>query len=216
MTTIISRLYADQKTAQQAVTALKLQNHPDDLISVIPAGSGAEQAMIDAHVPENSSKLYADKMSGKNTLVVYRAPITPFGAARNAIMTLDEFDSIDAGVENQNFYQSTAPQVDQMLIDLKVDRTHSHWATWGRERPRGTVSGAFGLPLLTGYKNSLSVYRGKKFFGNFIMGHLSGRRPGTENTIRRNAHYANFIVPLISRSGPYSNVIRSGGYANVS
>lgn len=168
MTTIVSRLYADPKTAGQAVTALKLQNHPDDLIDVIEYGSGAKDAMLAARVPNASATAYSNKMTKGNTLVVYRAPVTPFGAARNAMDTLDEFESIDAGIENENPYVQEGPEGD-MFVDLKVDRTHRHWATWGSERRRGRVSDAFGIRTLSPHKTKNSVMTGtnhmsKKFW----------------------------------------------------
>ena len=106
MTTIVSRLYADTTTAEQAVTALKLQNHRASDISVI-GSDGGQAAMEEAGVPTESAAAYAAKMASGNALVVVRAPFTPFGAARNAMDTVDEFDSIDAGVENENFYVRT-------------------------------------------------------------------------------------------------------------
>ncbi|MFK7876038.1 MAG: hypothetical protein AB8B71_09710 [Paracoccaceae bacterium] len=129
MTTIVTRLYADKVTAEQAVTALKLQNHPDGNIDMIASGKDAQAAMISASVPEDSAASYAKAMSSGAALVVCRAPVTPFGAARNAIATLDEFDSVDAGVENQNYYHTDQVH-DDLLIDMKVDRTHRYWGTW--------------------------------------------------------------------------------------
>lgn len=167
MTTIITRLYDDRKTAEHAVTALKLQNHPDENIDVVEYGEGAKAAMIDARVPEPSADAYVKKMTRGRTLVVYRAPVTPFGAARNAIDTLDEFESVDAGVENQNVYLSEGPAED-MFLDMKVDTQHRHYATWGNERRRGLVSDAFGIPTLTAQKSKDSVLHGTHYMSRWF------------------------------------------------
>lgn len=176
MTTIVSRLYSDAKTAEQAVTALKLQNHPSSTIDMIASGSGAEAAMIDASVPEGSAASYAKAMSSGSALVVVRAPFTPFGAARNAMATLDEFESMDAGVKNENFYV-TQQVHDDLLIDMKVDRTHRYWATWkfeleeygvGKKYPR---SGREHWGSLFGTKPL--DYAGK-YWGSFLGHPLKG------------------------------------------
>jgi hypothetical protein len=167
MTTIITRLYDDPKTAEYAVTALKLQNHPDENIDVVEYGEGAKAKMIDADVPEASADAYVKKMSKGSTLVVYRAPVTPFGAARNAIDTLDEFESVDAGVENESVYISEGAPAD-MFLDMKVDTQHRHWATWGNERRRGLVSDAFGVPTLTAQKSKDSVMHGTRYMSRWF------------------------------------------------
>jgi hypothetical protein len=173
MTTIVTRLYADATTAEQAATALKLQNHPDGNIDVIAAGKGAEAAMVDAQVPEGSAASYAKAMKSGNSLVVCRAPVTPFGAARNAMATLDEFDAMDAGVENENFYL-TSESYGDMMIDMKVDRTHRYWGTWkfeleeygeGKRHPRS----------------------GRKHWGTFF---------GTEPLDYAGKHWGSFGSPL--------------------
>ena len=129
MTTIVTRLYATQTTAEQASEALKMQNHPASNISIVGAGKSAEADLVAAGVPESSASSYAGTMKAKNAVIVVRAPVTPFGAARNAMDTVDQFDSIDAGVENDNFYKSDNVH-ENLLIDLKVDRTHRYWGTW--------------------------------------------------------------------------------------
>ena len=182
MTTIITRLFDDKKTADYAVTALKLQNHPDENIDVIEYGEGAKAAMLDASVPESSADAYVRKMSKGSTLVVYRAPVTPFGAARNAMDTFDEFESVDAGVENENVYVSDGPDGD-MFLDKKVDTQHRHWATWENE-PRGfLVSDVLGIPTLTAQKSKDSVIHGTAFMSKWF-----------------------WPMPLIIRSKPKANV----------
>jgi hypothetical protein len=169
MTTVVSRLFADQKTAEQAVTALKLQNHPDANIDMISAGSGAEADMVAARVPEDSAALYAKAMKSGMALVVCRAPFFPAGAARNAMDTMSHFDSVDAGVENENYYIREQPK-ERLNMDLSVDRTHRYWGTFGYERRPGKVSDAFGARL---------VYEGSKpkWFGTFAGSPIaSGRK----------------------------------------
>lgn len=166
MTTIVSRLFADRETAEAADKALRLQNHPDANISLVDAGSEAEAEMIAARLPEETAKAYAAAMSGSQTAVIVRAPDTPFGAARNAIDTMNEFDALETGVENENMFIPDRVK-DDLLIDLKVDRTHRYWASSGKDVRRGRISDSFGWRC---------VYSGKKFFGSFLTDPLHERK----------------------------------------
>lgn len=209
MTTIVSRLFADAKTAEQAVTALKLQNHPEDIIAMVPAGSGAESAMEAAGVSAEYAAAYAKAMKSGSAVVVVRAPVTPFGAARNAIDTMDQFDSVDAGIENENAYVPQESSAD-LLMDLKVDRTHRYWATWGNERPRGKVSDAFGWKTVYSGTKYFGTFMGKptdsgrKYWGTFVGSPLdSGRKYwGTfagSPILSGTHHFADFLMPLLSK-----------------
>ncbi len=160
MTTIVTRLFADSTTAEQAVNALKLQNHPDANIDMIAAGAGAEDAMIAARVPKDSAALYAAAMSSGRALVVCRAPFTPFGAARNAMDTMSHFESLDAGVANENFYIEEEPK-DGLYMDISVDRTHRYWGSWAFEREEYGVG--------TGRPPS-----GRNYWGSFLGHPLMG------------------------------------------
>lgn len=160
MTTVVSRLFADETTAEQAVTALKLQRHPDENIDKISAGNAAIDEMVAARVPVESAEAYNAAMSGGKTLVVCRAPFFPAGAARNAIDTMDLFDTVDAGVENENYYIREEPKMD-LYTDISVDRTHRYWASWKFEREE------FGVG--TGKPPS-----GRKYWGSFLGHPLMG------------------------------------------
>ena len=191
MTTIVTRLYADATTAEQAVTALKLQKHPDSNIDTIASGAGAEAAMVEARVPAESAAAYAAAMKSGNAVVVCRAPFTPLGAARNAIATMNEFDALDAGVENENFYE-TGQVHDDLLIDMKVDRTHRYWGTWkfeieeygvGKKYPRsgrkhwGSLFGTQPLDFAGKYWGSFlghPLMGAGKHWGSFLGAPLTG------------------------------------------
>lgn len=133
MTTVVSRLFGDETTAEQAVTALKLQNHPDENIDVIGASNSASDEMIAARVPQASAEQYSAALSKGRAVVVVRAPFFPAGAARNAIDTMALFDTVDAGVENENHYIVEEPKPG-LYQDISVDRTHRYWASWAFER----------------------------------------------------------------------------------
>lgn len=160
MTTVVSRLFADEATAEQAVTALKLQKHPDGNIDVIGSGNSATDEMIEARVPSKSAELYSAALSKGRALVVCRAPFFPAGAARNAIDTMNMFETVDAGVSDENYYIREEPN-DGLYIDISVDRTHRYWGSWAFERENYGVG--------TGRPPS-----GRKHWGSFFGPPLMG------------------------------------------
>ena len=175
MTTVVSRLFADEATAEQAVTALKLQNHPDENIDTVAAGNSAQDALIEARVPKASAELYSEALSAGRAVVVCRAPFFPAGAARNAIDTMDLFDTVDAGVENENAYIREEPK-EGLYMDISVDRTHRYWGSWSFERENYGV-GTGRPPSGRNYWGSFlghPLMGAGKYWGSFIGHPLKG------------------------------------------
>lgn len=193
MTTIVTRLFADMKTAEQAVNALQLQKHPADIMDVIPAGAGAEAEMTAARVPDKSAKTYAAAMAKGNVLLVVRAPFVPLGAARNAIETLSHFESMDAGVDDENCYVREEPK-EGLYMDISVDRTHRYWGSWKFEREEYGV----GTGRPPSGRNHWGSFLGKplmgagKYWGSFFAHPLKGA----------GKHWGS-IMPPLSGAGRY-------------
>lgn len=159
-TTIVTRLFASIDTAAKAKAALLQQKHPETTIDVIAPGTNAEMQMRAARVSESAAKAYAKAMPKGGALIVVRAEFFPMGAARNAMDIVDQFEALDAGVENENLYIPT-----ETPRKLSIDPTHRHWASYAEGRKRGMVSEAFGWK---------TVYSGTKFFGTFFGKPLTG------------------------------------------
>ncbi len=113
MTTVVSRLYADAKTADSVSKALRKNGHPDSNIDVISAGDSDHDALAlritEARVSGAAAARYAERLEGDRRLLVVRVPFMPLGAAKNAIETVDRFESIGAGVAKQNEYLREEP-----------------------------------------------------------------------------------------------------------
>lgn len=112
MTTIITRLYETQSEAESVTAALAADGFPADSYDIITqtGASSAMEAIEGAEVPRASAELYAQALTAQRALVVVRAPEVPFGAARNAVIAVDEISSLDAGVENENVFVSPTPR----------------------------------------------------------------------------------------------------------
>ncbi|MEO1491624.1 MAG: hypothetical protein AAFV19_05660 [Pseudomonadota bacterium] len=91
MTTIITRLYKDEQTANGVAQALKDQKFRSNMLDVIVKGGDTAAQMSEAKVPAGVAGDYADGINGGNALLVVRAP---FGAAEKAGILVDETDSL--------------------------------------------------------------------------------------------------------------------------
>ncbi len=106
MTTIITRLYADQAAARAVVNTLLQKGQDEDTIEVITLDSlgGAGAAMKAARVPAASAAAYSRAMSGREALLVVAAPFNPIGTAREAIKVVNKSPAINVGLANEDFY----------------------------------------------------------------------------------------------------------------
>lgn len=153
MTTVVTRLYPDAKTAKSAVAALKEAGLADSQIDVIEKGGD----MAAAEVPEASAKAYAAKMDDSTRLVVARMGLYPAGQARMAIRTMNGFASIDAGVANENAYVSHEPNPE---LFKNIDGAHSHFffkPEPGYSTKFGMISHRYGFGMLTDKFHTHSV-----------------------------------------------------------
>jgi hypothetical protein len=115
MTTIITRLYADQAAARGAMTALLQAGHDEDTIEVITRDSlgGAEAAMKAARVPAASATAYIHAMKDREALLVVAAPFNPVGTAREAIKIVNRTPSIKVGLADEDAYIREYPTTDR-------------------------------------------------------------------------------------------------------
>jgi len=103
MTTIITRLYADDAAAV-AVAALVQGGIDRDGIRTVTAGEGAMAAMRAARVSAVAAAAYAGAMQAGQTLVVAEVGFNPVGAARLAMKILARHPSVDVGLATQDDY----------------------------------------------------------------------------------------------------------------
>lgn len=172
MTTIITRLYADTRTAEKVVDELKAGDIPArgiDLIADAGEHGSVKARMVDAHVPEDSAAKYAPHVEGGNALVVVRAEFTPVGAARAAKKIVNAHPSIDAGVEDEDYYITKAMPKEHAPSILKDHpRFLSGDMDPGKPR-RGLISPIFGLPLLTRHRKRRSVMEDHRHVSTRIL-----------------------------------------------
>lgn len=209
MTTVISRLYADAKTASAAVADLKKAGYKDSMVDMIKPGPSAAEAMAEARVGKAAAAQYAQHLSGSNTLVVARAPFTPFGAANVAIDCVDAHQSINAGVADQNEYVREQPDNSKFLSVLTDHpKFLGHDLTPGYSEKYGLVTAAFGLKHIKPHRSKRSATAGGGFKSRmFWPMPLLKKKDGSSSAMSGGGHMSKIFwpMPLTSRSGPHSN-----------
>jgi hypothetical protein len=110
MTTIVTRLYANNATAEKVAKALADKGFLDRDVDVI-ASPGAKptaaqmrkvnDALRDAQVFPTAAKAYSERIKEGKSLVVVRPP---FGATVAAQDIVDSVDSVNAGVKHQDTF----------------------------------------------------------------------------------------------------------------
>ncbi|MEM6621763.1 MAG: hypothetical protein AAF674_06005 [Pseudomonadota bacterium] len=155
MTTVITRLYQDQNTADAVAADLAGAGFPANIYQTIAHGDDTMGRITGAEVPANSAGLYAPLVDQGNVLLVVRAPVTPFGAAKMAMEIVDRQPSVEAGVENDNEYVG----FDKNELNRELRIMHGHW-------------GDFLFPLLAPHSRFNRDFKLRSRFYGRVLGHL--------------------------------------------
>ncbi len=146
MTTIITRLYADNAAAHAVASTLLGDGHAPATIDIITRdglGSVATR-MRDARVPSASAAAYDGPVADGKALLVMRASFAPMGAARHAIKVVNRFPSIKVGLADEDVYIREEPKIS---IVGKVQTNHPlYMSNAFRPKTHGHILGS--NPLL--------------------------------------------------------------------
>lgn len=174
MTTVISRVYAAEATAEGVLNALYEAGHPDANIDVFKSGTrGLAGKIHAARVSQEAAAVYAKMLKEEGaTLIVMRAPFTPFGAARNALAIMDSVESVPAKGETETQYIRDEPDMD-LFIGQKILRDHPRFLTPDMNpranANRGLVSRAMHWKLLTKHRTKRSAMSGTHYMSQRIL-----------------------------------------------
>jgi len=168
MSTLITRLLANEDTASEASRALARKGFDDGAVRVVSnSGGSARESMVDFGVSDSTADAYIDHLDSGNALIAVRAP---FGMAGDAMSALRPFDAIEVDVEQeQHISYKTNPEDALSIIPgnkkFLTDRSSVGTGTgfsdmfgWSllTDRQRGkasveteTISKKLGMPLLT-------------------------------------------------------------------
>ena len=142
MTTLITRLLANEGSAADAAKALEQRGFNEDSIAVI-SGSDASAAMEKSGVSEEAASAYSSGIASGNALVAVRAP---FGMAGTAVTALKKFKPIDVGLESEELHieAKTDPEISSSII-----KGNKKFLTGKGVTERGMRFTPFGFPMLS-------------------------------------------------------------------
>lgn len=217
MTTVITRLYADERTANMVAQRLRWEGLPARAVEVI-AGAGSDRPSLEvrmsrARVHESAVSAYADRMADGSALLVVRATYKPLGAARITREVTARSKPVEVhGVVDDHFVPDGPDHAPSVLKD------HPRFLTldldFGEYKPR-PISEEFGIPLLTrGHRNRpLHVFRGGKHVSRLFwpMPLVTSKRK-VNSAISGGRHMSKLFwpMPLLSHKERTRSVIRGG------
>ncbi|MCY4287584.1 MAG: hypothetical protein OXC63_03225 [Aestuariivita sp.] len=155
MTTVISRLYAEANAAEAVLQELRKTGFPESTLSVV--SEAVVDNIIATRVPSQDAAIYAERMQPENVLVVVRAPVTPFGAARAAMAIVDSTPSLSVGVSNPNYHIREVANPSRFLSVL-TDHPRYLTSDLGPDHPRerGFISDGMSWRLLSPHRKGRS------------------------------------------------------------
>lgn len=216
MTTVMTRLYADEETARRIERRLYLQGFPRRATEVIAKreGQGASalaDRMTTAHVPEAAAGTYAEKVATGKALLVVRATYKPLGAPRIARETLADSPVVKSGLDEEEFYVDTGPERSPSILT-----DHPHFLTFPREeaemRP-DLISASLGIPLISRKGPKSTVYKGGRLMSKmFWPMPMVIRKKSADSVIHGGRHVSKLFwpMPLVTDKPRRNSVIRGG------
>lgn len=217
MTTVITRLYADETKALAVAKRLRWEGFPRSAVQVVTTRTGEDQGTLAARmervlVPAEAAPVYAGRVAGGNALLIVRATYKPLGAARIAREALERTGAIDVGDVPDDVYVKDPPDHAPSIM-----KDHPRFFTLPFEDDddfrAGPVTPAFGFRLLSPPRERRSAISGGRYMSRFFwpMPLLTrNRRANSAISGGRQMSRAFWPMPLLSTRRRKMSVIRGG------
>ena len=218
MTTVITRLYANEDIARGAENRLRWEGFPRNAVQVIAAAPGQGHdaltaRMTHAMVDEGTAPAYADKVGGGMALLVVRATYRPLGAVRIARETLEKTDAVEAGIQPDEVYVRDGPDHAPSVL-----KDHPRFLTLPFHdddvRP-GPITERLGWRLLSKRPRRLKVISGDRRMSRmFWPQRLVTQNRKATSAMSGTRHMSQWFwpMPLIVSRPRRKSVIRGGGH----
>lgn len=212
MTTVITRLYADDKTACDIARQLKADGIPKKALQVIVADGRKRPALIEAlksaGVHDSAAAGYADRVAAGAAALVAKVNYKPLGAAK-IVRTVTAKAAVVA-LENAT-EEFTCKDAPKMTDNIMKDHRHMFLTQPVKSEPAGEFSARFGWRLLLDTPRKKNVYEGGRFMStNFWPTALVKDTPRKPNLLPADAppQSAKFWkAPLLKDTPRQSNVM---------
>lgn len=216
MTTLITRLYADERAARAVEKRLRLEGFPQRTLAVVTqAKEVPESALAARGMAGDTARAYAERIAEGAAAVLVWADYRPLQARQKARDIFAGSDAIDMGglAEEADVKEKARAEADHAPSVLK---THPRFTVLPIEMdhvPIGPISAQFGLRLLSKRKpREGTIYHGTKRFTEGVAPLLYDRKPA-ENTLLSHAERISqrfWPMPLVNTHKRRNNVIRGG------
>ena len=215
MTTVITRLFASEKTARSVTNRLHRERFSSRSYSVITEGDAdSSAALVDrlerAQVDPAAAAAYAKHLTGDAALLLISVTYKPLGAAQIARGILAEYETIDVGTVPEDIYMPDGPEPAQSVL-----KEHPRFLTLTPDPddpPRGPVTSGF-MKLLSPHRTKRSVISGERRMSRmFWPKPLVSHKRSATSAISGGAHMSRKFWPqdLLSRKPRRNSVIRGG------
>ncbi|MCR9151315.1 MAG: hypothetical protein NXH83_14170 [Rhodobacteraceae bacterium] len=213
MTTLITRLYAEEKAADSVASRLRWEGLPGYAIQVITGTDKARLAdrMTRAKVHESAIEAYTAKVAEGAALLVVAATYKPLGAARITRETVAASTPVEVeGVTEEHYFPDGPDHAPSIL------RGHPRFMTLdlGMGDYEGKpISVGLCLPLLSKGPRKNRVFRGGRHMSRmFWPMPLVTRKRKANSAMQGTRHMSRLFwpMPLITRGRRSRSVIRDG------
>lgn len=208
MTTIITRLFPDEATAQSAFDRLTFRGMPKRDCKIILAGPKAPAMMERAQVHEDAISTYAGHLSSGQALLVVHATYKPLGAVNLTREILAKYDTVDCGNIVEEYKTPWKPERAPSVM-----KDHPLFFSIPGLNPPGSISASFGIPLLKQRRAKNNLMSGdRRMSRKFWPMRLVSKRRHTHSAMRGGRHMSRMFwpMPLIAK-GPRRKSVSPGG-----
>jgi len=163
MATVITRLYADEKTACDIARQLRSEGISKRALTVVVAdgkkGAVLAEALKSAGVHKSAAAGYAERVAGGAAALVAKVNYKPLGAAK-LVRSITARAAVIA-IENAT-EEFTCEDAPKMTDNIMKDHRHIFLNQPVKSEPAGEFSARFGWPLLKDTPRKKNVYEGRK------------------------------------------------------
>jgi len=185
MTTIITRLYANERSANAVADRLSWEGLPKSAVKVVTGTDKdkIQHRMMQAQVHRDAAPIYAESVAGGTALLIVRATYKPLGAARIVREVTGSRKTIDVGVTQDDIYVRDLP--DHAPSVLKEHPRFLTLPSEPEELQRGPISDLVGVHTVSKLRSPTSAIRGGAFISQkFWPTALVSTKPRRNSVIR--------------------------------
>lgn len=195
MTTLLTRLYADERTANGVRESLYRAGFPRHVMRVISQRSGEDHESLSkriagARVPDRAASVYTESVVSGDVLLVVEAGFKPLGARKIGLQVLSETDSLPTNLESQDF---TVAKIRDHAPRVMKDHPRFLTASPDPDHIGGPLSDQFGFSMVSATRKRTSAMSGGKQM--FPFSSLMPKRKAN-SAIRGGRFYSRMFWPM--------------------